>query len=154
MQLEYAEAAPSLASPAFDDKTRSTPTTADLTTAGLTAGLLLQIVLIHLIDQDWFAFAKDPSYVQTGYTMIEIVGLLTAATLMVRRSWLTWGAAFAVAAGPLLGFIASRGPGLPNYTDDMGNWFEPLGVASVLVELAVMVIAGRQMLKQWQRLRG
>jgi len=55
--------------------------------AGLTAGLLLQIVMIHLIDQNWFAFAKDPSYLQTGYTLIEITGLIAAGALLVRRDW-------------------------------------------------------------------
>ena len=125
----------------------------DATAAGLTAGMILQIVLIHLIDQDWFAFAKGPSYIQSGYTSIEIAGVVIAGWLILRRSWLAWGAAVAIATGPLLGFVASRGPGLPNYTDDMGNWFEPLGVASVLVELAVIAIAGRQLLKSMPNLR-
>jgi hypothetical protein len=49
-----------------------------------------------------------------------------------------------VAAGPLLGYVLSRGPGLPGYDDDRGNWAEPLGVASLVVEatlLALSVIA-------------
>lgn len=120
------------------------------TWAGLASGLLLQIALIHLIDQEWFAFAKGPSYVQTGYTLIEIVGLITAATLLVRRHWLVWLLAFGAAVGPLGGFIMSRSFGMPNYTDDIGNWTEPLGIASVLVEVGVMVIAGRELLKVWR----
>ena len=123
------------------------------TLAGLTSGLLLQVVLIHLIDQDWFAFAKDPSYVQTGYTMIEVLGCLTAAALLVRRDWWLWLGAFGVAAGPLMGFVISRSVGLPHYTDDIGNWTEPIGVASVLVEIAVMLIAGRFLLGAWRKRR-
>lgn len=124
-----------------------------LTLAGLTSGLLLQVVLIHLIDQDWFAFAKDPSYVQTGYTLTEILGVLTAAALLVRRDWWLWLAAFSVAAGPFMGFLVSRSTGLPHYTDDIGNWTEPLGVASLLVEASVMLIAGRFLLGAWRRQR-
>ena len=76
-----------------------------------------------------------------------------AAALIAKRHWLTWAAAAAVAAGPLAGYIASRGPGLPGYTDDIGNWFEPLGVASVLVELAVIAIAGSQLWRVFAGIR-
>ena len=134
-----------------DAHTRSEHGRAPFTLAGLTSGLLLQVVLIHLIDQDWFAFAKDPSYVQTGYTMIEILGCLTAAALLVRRDWWLWLAAFGVAAGPLMGFLVSRSVGLPHYTDDIGNWTEPIGVASVLIEMSVMLIAGRFLLGAWRK---
>lgn len=108
--------------------------------AGLTAGLLLQVVLFHLIDQNWFAFAKDPNYVQVGYTLIELIGLVVAAGLLIRRHWVLWLAALGTASGPLFGFIASRSVGLPGYTDDIGNWTEPLAVVAVLVELTVMGI--------------
>ncbi|MBV9058242.1 MAG: hypothetical protein JO296_14600 [Pseudonocardiales bacterium] len=40
-----------------------------------------------------------------------------------------------VAAGPILGYVLSRGPGAPGYTDDIGNWAEPLGVLSLIVEV-------------------
>ena len=121
--------------------------------AGLTSGLLVNIVLIHLIDQDWFSFAKDPSYVQTGYTMIEIVGLIAAGMLLVRRDWWLWLASFGLGAGPLLGFIVSRSVGLPHYRDDIGNWTEPLGVASVIVECAVMLFAAQSLLAAWRQRR-
>ena len=119
--------------------------------AGLASGLVLQIVLIHLIDQDWFAFAKDPSYVQTGYIMIEVTGVIAAGLLLVRRNWWLWLATLGLGAGPLFGFILSRSVGMPNYRDDIGNWSEPLGVASVIVECAVMLLAMRPLLDTWRQ---
>jgi hypothetical protein len=41
----------------------------------------------------------------------------------------------------VLGYVLSRGPGLPNYTDDIRNWAEPLGVASLAVETALLALS-------------
>jgi hypothetical protein len=55
-----------------------------------------------------------------------------------KRGWLL---SLAVAAGPILGYVLSRGPGLPNYRDDIGNWTEPLGVISLIVEGVLLILA-------------
>jgi hypothetical protein len=52
-----------------------------------------------------------------------------------------WLLAIGVAAGPFIGFVLSRGPGLPNYDDDKGNWGEPLGVLSVVVEVVLLALS-------------
>jgi len=39
-----------------------------------------------------------------------------------------------VALAALLGFVYSRTVGLPGGGDDIGNWWEPLGLASLFVE--------------------
>lgn len=46
------------------------------------------------------------------------------------------------AALVLAGFIVNRTGGMPNATDDIGNWLEPLGLASMAVEAAVIWFAG------------
>ena len=38
--------------------------------------------------------------------------------------------------------MLSRTTGLPNAMDDIGNWTEPLGLASLFVEGGVVAIAG------------
>jgi hypothetical protein len=40
-----------------------------------------------------------------------------------------------------VGYVLSRGPGLPGYTDDIGNWAEPLGVLSLVVEGVLLLLA-------------
>jgi hypothetical protein len=42
----------------------------------------------------------------------------------------------------LAGFVLSRTTGLPQATDDIGNWGEPLGIASMFVEGALIALAG------------
>ncbi|MGZ4616843.1 MAG: hypothetical protein ACXV4A_14940 [Actinomycetes bacterium] len=67
--------------------------------------------------------------------------MLTAALLLARRQLLGWLLALGVAAGPLTGFILTRTVGLPGARDDIGNWTEPIGVASVVVEGTLLLLS-------------
>lgn len=115
---------------------------ARLVCAGAASALCLVVAVIHLQDQEWLKFAKDPLYVKWGYISIEVGCVLVAAALVLRPRGMTFLMAFLCGVGPLTGYVLSRGPGLPNYTDDRGNWGEPLGVVSLVVEglLAVLTL--------------
>jgi hypothetical protein len=109
------------------------------------AALALAVAGIHIADQGGFPGSKTPDYVGVGYYLLEGVSVLTAAALLLplasRLSAAAWTiAATFVSAGPLLGYALSRGPGLPGY-DDLGNWTEPLGVASLVVESALLALS-------------
>ncbi len=133
-----------LAGRAERSSTRSaTPRSALPAAAGLpgfAAALCLVVVAIHLEDQNWLSFGKTPGYVQVGYVAIELAGLVSAWLLLTQPTRLTCVLAFGVGLGPLLGYVLSRGPGLPSYTDDKGTWSEPLGVVSMVVE-GLLIIA-------------
>jgi hypothetical protein len=87
----------------------------------------LAVAAIHIIDQDGLPDTKDPYYIQVLYYALEAAGVAAAALLVSRPARVGWLFTLGVAAGPILGYVLSRGPGLPNYTDDIGNWSEPLG---------------------------
>lgn len=107
-----------------------------------TAALLcLGVAVIHVLDQGGIPGSKHPDYVGAGYYGIELAGLVATLVLLQTTSVYGWLLAVGVAAGPLVGYILSRGPGLPNYTDDKGNWNEPLGVVSLIVEGFLLVLA-------------
>jgi hypothetical protein len=110
------------------------------------AALALTVAGIHIADQGGFPGSKTPDYVGVGYYLLEGVSVLTAAALLLplaaRLSAAAWTtAAIFVSAGPLLGYVLSRGPGLPDYDDDLGNWTEPLGVVSLVVESALLALS-------------
>ena len=100
--------------------------------------LCLLVATIHFIDQGGFSM-KHPTYVGIGFYILEVVGVITAI-LLLGGTRLGWFLAVGVAAGPLTGYILSPGPGLPYYTEDVGNWAEPLGVASLIVEGLLLVV--------------
>jgi hypothetical protein len=102
--------------------------------AGFAAALCVVTAVVHLEDQNWLSFDKAPGYMQVGYVLIEIIGLVTAGLLLARPDRMAWLLAAGVGLGPFVGYILSRGPGLPGYTDDKGAWSEPLGVVSLIVE--------------------
>lgn len=110
----------------------------------LGAALALGVAYIHVKDQGGFPGDKSPTYLALGYYLLEATGLGTAIALLVgtkRALRNVWALTFGVALGPLLGFALSRGPGLPLYTEDRGNWTETLGIVSVVVEGALLLLA-------------
>jgi len=66
--------------------------------------------------------------------------------LFTRQARAGWLLTLGVAAGPIAGYVLSRGPGLPDYADDIGNWTEPLGVVSLIVEGVLFVLAAATLL--------
>lgn len=103
--------------------------------------LALAVVVVHVIDQGGLPGSKDPGYVGIGYYILEIAGVVAAALLLSRLARTGWFLAIGVAAGPLVGYVLSRGPGLPDYDDDRGNWTEPLGLLSLAVEAVLLILS-------------
>ncbi|CAN5424922.1 hypothetical protein BH10ACT11_BH10ACT11_08280 [soil metagenome] len=70
-----------------------------------------------------------------------VASLIVGGLLLVTRSRLAWSAAAALGASAIAGYVISRTTGLPNATDDVGNWTEPLGLASLFVEGCVVTLS-------------
>ena len=96
--------------------------------------LLLGIALIHGLDLG----GKLQEVPYLGYLYIALIaGLVLAAALLFVRPRAGWTLA-------LLTFVAycvNRTVGLPGAVDDIGNWGEPLGVASLVVEGAIVFLS-------------
>lgn len=108
----------------------------------LGAVLALAVSAVHVLDQGGLTALKDPAYLGYGYWLLELGGVICAALLVSRaRRSAGWMLALGVAAGPLVGIIISRSVGLPDATDDIGNWGEPLGVLAIVVEAVLLVLA-------------
>jgi hypothetical protein len=52
-----------------------------------------------------------------------------------------WAAAGAVCGAAVATYAATRLVAFPQLADDVGSWFEPLGVVSVVAETAVVAAA-------------
>ena len=101
---------------------------------------LAGVALIHVLDAHG-TFSATP-YIGWLYVGL-ITGSLASAAWLVRASdSRAWAAATLLPLGAIAGFVLSRTVGLPGSTDDIGNWWEPLGLASLFVEGAVVAIAG------------
>jgi hypothetical protein len=108
----------------------------DIATRAVVAVGLAGIALIHLLDS--IGKYHETRYVFWLYVALMVASLVAAAAVLhsARRS--VWLAAASLAAGAITGYVISRTVGLPSATDDIGNWTEPLGLASLFVEGAVV----------------
>lgn len=64
-----------------------------------------------------------------------------AAAVAVTNHPNAYRAATLVCGAAVLGYAATRLVAFPQLSDDVGYWFEPLGVVSVLTESAVLLLA-------------
>jgi xanthine/uracil permease len=76
-----------------------------------------------------------------AFIALILASLVLAGILAVQDNRTAWLAAGALAAAVIVGYAVSRTTGMPGAMDDVGNWLEPLGLASLFVEGAVVVSA-------------
>ena len=100
---------------------------------------LLAIALVHLLDV--IGKMSETPYLGVMYIGLMIASVIVAFALLHTGRPITWVAAGALAGLTLLGFILSRTTGLPSATDDIGNWKEGLGLASMFVETGVILLS-------------
>ena len=100
---------------------------------------LAAVALIHILELQ--GKLKETPYLGIGYILLIVACVVSGALLLHsndRRGWiLGGGAAFAT----LVGYSITRTVGLPKSMDDIGNWLEPIGLASIFLEAIVTSIA-------------
>jgi hypothetical protein len=97
------------------------------------------IGLIHLLDS--IGKYGETRYLFWMYVALIVGSVVTAGAVLFSRARQPLLVAAALAASALIGYVLSRTTGLPNATDDVGNWTEPLGLASLFVEATVVAAA-------------
>jgi membrane protease YdiL (CAAX protease family) len=99
------------------------------------------IALIH-------ALQVPEAFEETAYLGVLFIGAILAslaltAVLTRTSDQRAWVAAGGLAAAIMFGYVLTRTSGLPDATLDVGNWTEPLGLASLVAEgLVLCVTAG------------
>ena len=96
------------------------------------------IGLIHLIDIP--GKLHETSYMFWMYLALIVGAIVVGAELIRTGSQLAWAAAAGLAASAIVGYVLTRTTGLPQDHGDVGNWAEPLGIASLWVEGTVVAL--------------
>jgi multisubunit Na+/H+ antiporter MnhE subunit len=110
----------------------------DVATRAVLAVGLAGIALIHLLDS--IGKYSETRYLFWMYIALIVASLVTAAGVLFTRSRAMFLVAAGLAASAIVGYVLSRTTGLPNAKDDIGNWTEPLGLASLFVEGVVIAV--------------
>ena len=103
--------------------------------------------LLLLAGVAWIHFKDIPDKLgETAYLgwlyILLVVGCAAAGAWLMSERW-RWGYALGslISAGAIVFFVLTRSVGLPNAKGDIGNWFEPAGIVSLLLEAAFLVVA-------------
>lgn len=99
----------------------------------------------------------EAPYIGVLFIALTVACVALAVALAMRDSAPTWATAAAVTALAVIAYILSRTVGLPEIGDDIGNWTEPLGVASITAEtltvilaVAALALAPRRRARRWR----
>ena len=111
----------------------------DIARRAVVAVGLVGIALVHILDLQ--SKMEEVPYLGFAYIGL-IVASLVLAELTVRRGgrWV-YAASAGLAAAVIAGYAINRTVGMPGAMDDIGNWWEPLGLASLVVEATVVWFA-------------
>lgn len=109
---------------------------------------------VHVMDLP-AKFTETP-YLGWAYLGIILFSAIVIERLTVKGSFLDYLGAAGVSLAVLGGYIINRTVGMPGAMEDIGNWFEPLGLLSIFIELFAVwhSLAGFLVLLKIQRLNG
>jgi hypothetical protein len=118
-------------------------------TRGVAAVGLAGMALIHLLDLPG-QLAGTP-YVFFLYLALMIASVALAGAVIETSETSVWAAATVLSALVIVAYVLSRTTGLPQSTDDIGNWSEPLGMASLFVEGSLVALGSGVLLARRTR---
>jgi hypothetical protein len=102
---------------------------------------LAGVALIHTIDAPSHFVGGPDTWLGVMYVGLIISCLALSGALIFTGDRRAWLAAAALVASAIIGFTLSRTTGLPGDSGDIGNWGEALGIASLFVEGAFLMLA-------------
>jgi hypothetical protein len=83
----------------------------------------------------------EAPYMGVLFILLTVACLGLGAVIAATDQTWAYRASAAVCGAAVLGYAATRLVAFPQLSDDVGNWFEPLGVVSVLTESIVVALA-------------
>jgi FtsP/CotA-like multicopper oxidase with cupredoxin domain len=107
--------------------------------------MLAGVAITHA--SDWLDKLREAPYLAVGFGML-IFGSAAASLAMAtwRRTRLLDSIAGWMSGLTIAGFLWSRAIGLPEIGDHVGHWADPWGIASLAVELPLVIVAMRGVL--------
>lgn len=91
----------------------------------------------------------EAPYLGEEFIVLTAACLLLALAALVCDSAAVYGLSLLTCGLAIIGYVATRLVAFPQLADDVGNWFEPLGVVCVLAEVLAVIAATSGLL--WHR---
>jgi len=105
----------------------------------LAAALALIVAATHIpVTPEHLSAAP---YIGWLFIALEIASLLLAVLLVIADYPLVWLATGVVPILAIAAYLLTRSVAVPEMSDDVGNWAEPLGMVALISEALLAVIA-------------
>jgi hypothetical protein len=106
---------------------------------GLAVGLIGVTGVLHLVQapQD----LNEVAFRGVLFIANSVLGLAAAYGIWRGSKTWAWLLGLLVAGGALGFYVISRSIGIPGWEDSIGEWFEPIGILSWLVEVGFVGLA-------------
>lgn len=97
---------------------------------------LAGIAAVHVLDLPgkW----EEVRYLGVAYVLVILASIVLIERVIVHGTKLDLLGSAGLSASVIVGFVINRTVGMPNAKDDIGNWLEPLGLLSLVVEAFVL----------------
>lgn len=105
------------------------------------------IGLLLLTGIGWMHLRDIPDKLgETAYLgwlyILLVAGCAAAGAWLLSSHWKNgYGLGLLISGGAILAYTLTRTVGLPNARGDIGNWAEPAGIISLLLEAALVVLS-------------
>ena len=105
---------------------------------GIAAVGLAATALVHLVQlpDTW----QQSPVLGAMFTAIVLCTTAAATAMVAVDGRFLWQGTLLLAIAPILGYIVTRLVVVPFDNTDVGNWFEPLGLASLFIEAALAAV--------------
>ncbi|MET3768610.1 hypothetical protein ABIB15_001292 [Marisediminicola sp. UYEF4] len=99
----------------------------------IAVGLALAVTAaIHVLDLP--SKVQEVPYLAVAYVLLIVASFVIMERIFRHGILIDYLAAIGLGLAILLAFVVNRTVGMPGATDDIGNWLEPLGLLSLVVE--------------------
>jgi hypothetical protein len=105
--------------------------------------------LIHLLDLP--GTMKDTPYIGWLYIGLIVSAITIASALMRTSSTVAWTAVAGLVTSVMIAYILSRTIGLPQSSDDIGNWGQSLGIEMLFVGGSLLGLSSAVLFARWGR---
>ena len=100
---------------------------------------LIAVGIVHALEIQ--GQVSGAVWLTIGFCLLAVIAPAAGLWLLIRPSLLTWEAAGLVCALAAAGYVLTRSVPVPGDAGDVGNWLEPLGMASLITEAVVVILA-------------
>ena len=119
--------------------TRSPALADDPAVRAVTVIGLIAVGIIHAVEIP--GAVSGAVWLTIGFCLLAVIAPGVGLWLLLRPSLLAWEFAGACCALAAAGYVLTRSLPMPGDAEDVGNWMEPLGVSSLIIEGVIVILA-------------